>query len=430
MVRGWIQGSVAGLLLTAAGLSSAQQVPPMILDEKPKIEVRTGTKKKNQPEIERTEPEVDPKDVIIAIVDSRAMTKADLEERVSARYEQVLERLRSEVGGVVAQFGPDMEQRRQLLGEQELLQEQEEELARALRQEEADTVQEWVDFSLLAEEARRQRIVITDSEFRQRLEQIKRENQLEDDLVENALKDMKLSRADFEKYVYDALLIEKLVAQFNALNYSEEFLRERYTATPHLFYTPEKYRVAHFTAAIPVDKGRDKKVQAELRAVAQDVRARLRKGEDPEKLFLMDKFNDMPAGFFGDAEGWYTFRESILPPIVEYEARKMKVGDTSDILINRMRDENDDIVPVSFHVIKIMDKREEAGKTFESARPAIERSLVEAGRRALLEQLKKAGTHKVIYSLSGIRPDKIPTRDELISFEAKAQPINLKLPQS
>lgn len=435
----------AALLFVMAGAAFAQQPASLILDEEPaaiKATVRKSKKKdaagtaKDGTGSTSGEAVATPKpeEILVAIVNSRVLTRADLEARVSSRFEQILEKVQSEKGGILGTIDPDnVRQMAQLPEEKladvakgEILEGQEIEVERALRQEEASSVQQWVEFSLLAEEARRQGIVIGDDEFRTRLEQAEELNSLDDATVDRVLRSMRMSRQDYEKYVYDALMIERLLGRFIEINFDEDYKRRAYNSNPVLFQEPEKFQIAHFAITVPPEAALDRKAIADYRAKAMKVRTLLREGKNPEDVFALPEFNQLSAGVFGSIPGWFTFRERALPPIVEDAGLKLKVGETSDVLLNQKRSDGQ-IVPVSFHVIRIQDRQAASGQTFETALPAIDRALLEVARDQVLERIRAAKSHRVLLSLGGIRPDKVPSREEIWKAEAEANPISLKI---
>lgn len=416
-------------LLAALGtpLFAQEEVELILEDQRSSVQTKVRTPEPTTAPPVDAAPTPAPEDVIVAIVNSRVLTLAEMNARVTSRYEDVKRQVMSTVGGVVATFDPEKEPVNPIEDELEdelVLEEQRVMIERAMRLEEETALQAWVDHSLLAEEARRQGIIISDNEFRSRLEEAEQENRLSRTDIDSVLAELRMTREDYERSVYDALMIEQLLERFIKINYSEEHLRAAYQERPDLYFEPEKYLVAHFTIALDGNESREK--LRELRELAREVRSELQSGADPETLFEKDRYDRFPEGIFGAIPGYFTFREGALPKIVEVKAKEMKVGDTSDVLVAQVR-EGTEIVPISMHVVKIMEKQEATGQTFESALPAIHRALLEVARMRLLNELRGAGTHRIVTNLGGVPPRLIPTREQLIKGESNAQPINLKL---
>ncbi len=411
--------------------------PPLLIDEgRERIQVRPRDREDGTQElIQDAEPEAtatpaptptpDPSEVFVAIVNSRVLTRAELDERVTNQLERIREEILERHGGVLMTLDERMEvEKVGDMDDQMLLEEQEQQLAGAIRLEEGREVQRWVEHSLLAEEARRQRIAITDTAFRERLAQAERESELDEDTIEEVLQTMNMTRREYERSVYDALLIEQLLQRYIDMNYTEADFRRAYDRKPAMFYEPETFKLAHFTITLTGEE--TSRRQSELRRLAQDVRDRLRNGEDPDQIFERDEYNRMHEGIFGTTAGWTTLREGNLPPQVQAEVEKLRVGQTSSVITQQRRRGDGRVVPNSYHVLKIMDRNAPTGDTFESALPTIRRTALELARIQLLERLRRAGTHRIVVNLGGIPPDLIPSREDLIRLEGRAEPIDLR----
>ncbi len=450
----WTKITLILPLMAAALSATAQedQQEPLILDEKPQIKATVrdrGEAKQAKESTSKADPTPSPDETLVAIVNSRVLTKAEIDERVSQRFEELKKKVQSETGGIVTVLGdaevalPELSWREQMKGmeegekevffnsenrEDELLEAQKYVLEAEMRRAEEEVLNDWVSYRMLADEARRQGIVVMESEFQQRLAEAEREAMLSAEDVETALEELRMSRADYEKSIYDALLIEKLLDRFIDLNYSQSFLRERYEKAPHLYREPEKFLMAHFVVNVDNVSGRD--ALKARRDLAQEVRKLLRDGQDPEQIFQKSKYSDFESGVFGSVPGWYTLQEGQLPPQVSADASKLDVGETSKVIVQHTRTNSGEVVPKTLHVVKILDRKPPTGDTFESAMPTIRRAMLEIARVRLLERLHAAGTHRVITNLGGIPPRLIPSPDELMKHEAQAEPISLKIPRS
>lgn len=441
------------ILTLLGGIALAQEERPLILDEEPQISVRVRPRDDaaNQQE-EEPEPTPNPEEVMVAIVNAHVLTRADLDARVAQRYDKLKAEVQAQHGGVLTVLGdaqvdmpntsrelrsydvewgeplnqatPTPRAPSQADRDAELLESQRAILEAALRKEEGKVIGEWVDHNVLADEARRQGIMVTESEFQSRLAQAERESLLKKEQVDEVLQMMRFSRQDYEKAVYDALCIEKLLNRFIDINYDEAYLRERYEARPSLYMEPAGYKVAHFVITLEGTENRDK--LKDLREKAKDVRDKLKEGADAYALFENPNYNQIQAGIYGTVLGWFSFDEGHLPPLVEYEAKKMKVGETSDVLLQEAR-VNGEIEPRSLHVVKILEHRDATGDTFESALPSIRRAMLEIARIKLAERLRTTGTHRVITNLGGIPPKYIPSTEEVMAYQ-NADPISLKMP--
>lgn len=370
-----------------------------------------------------------PEDIIVAVVNARALTKAELDVRVGSRYDEVRKRVQSQIGGVLKTV--DAEFSNFLLDldadTDEVLEEQRQAIETAMALEEEQAMQDWVSHALLSDEARRQGIIVTESEFRQRIADAERQSELDSKTIDETLAELRLSRADYEKSVYDALLIEKLLIRFIDLNYTQEQFKAAYDLAPAMFFEPPKYSIAHYVIALTGSE--TTREINDRKALAEKVRAALRTGADPAQLFQQAEFNRPDLAMGGILPGFMTLDEPTLPPVVQVRGRQLKPGETSAVLLNQSRD-GTRIVTNSIHVIKMLDVIPESGRDFESAMPAIRRSMMEIGRTRLLERLREAGTHRIITNLGGIPPHRLPTPERIRQSEANAQPISLVLPRS
>src|SRR5690606_33044635 len=147
----------------------------------------------------------------------------------------------------------------------------------------------------LADEARRQGFLISDQELQDRLRQLDREFELSGNRVESLLSVFGMTREELESYVYDALLIEKLLQRYVQLNMTESTLRQAYNLNPENFLQAPKYDIAHFV--VTLSEADTAKHREGYRKIADKVRTRLADGEDPEKVF--SEINDLDLGIFG-----------------------------------------------------------------------------------------------------------------------------------
>ncbi|MCC5877854.1 MAG: peptidyl-prolyl cis-trans isomerase [Candidatus Sumerlaeia bacterium] len=415
----------------------AQEVAPLILDERPGMTIRERPREERQrrsddeepkktDESERKEPVAtpSPSDVIVAVVNTHRLTRESLNARVAERFEKYKKELEEGKSRTLQQvrdvFGNDSQAARI-----EIAQEMEDNLEAAMRAEEGAAVRDWVDHLLLADEARRQGILINQNEYRQRLQEITEESNLQEDRVTAVLADLRISQRDFQQTLYDAMLIERLVDQFIRLNWSEEDLREAFNSNRNSFYYPPRHHIAHFSIALDGSETNDQ--IRRLEELARRVRTELRRDADPEALFAKDEFSRVDMGIWGTT-GFFTFQEGNLPRPIEAEAQKLSAGQTSDVLINRYRDARDRIRPRSIHVIKVLSTEPARGDTFESALPIIRERLVDVARDQLLQRIRTSGTHRIITNLGGIPPEILPSQDDLQrAFAQQPPPLNLRL---
>lgn len=437
-----VKSLVVALSVFAVSSAAAQEIAPLILENQPKVKVRTRKKGQETPtptpsadqgrgEATAAGEAVRPEDRLVAIVNSRALTRAELDARVASRFEKIRDEVTARHGGVVATLDENLQAERPLpmiADDKVVLDEQQRHLDAALRREEGDAVQLWIEHGVLSDEARRQGLIVSDKEFRDRLAQARKESGATDERIEAVLRANRMTREDFEKSVYEALMIEQLLQRFIDLNYTEADFRRAYESNPQAFFEPEKSLVAHFSATFAGTE--DRSTVSRVRKKAEKVQELLAKGEGPEKVFSREEFNQLESGLVGAIPGWFTFAEGQLPPVVEVTGRKLRTGEVSPVLEQfEMGDDGKKFLR-SLHVVKIVERQPATGLTYESALPAIRRGMLEIARDQLLARLREARTHRIVMNLGGISPSRIPTRDQAMQAEAAAQPISLKLPRT
>ncbi|MDK2970261.1 MAG: PPIC-type domain [Candidatus Sumerlaeota bacterium] len=410
---------------------SAQTVAPLIREDRnTTVRVRVGTDNKKGPEPTPAPPDAtptpDPETVLVALVNTHTLTRAELDRRMSAITGINPEAMRGVSssrsgniqGGVVARDVAATDAN--LLDIMLTRDVQEAEVEDAVRREEGTVVSDWIDQMILADEARRQGIVISDSEFRERLGTFNQQFRLRDAQVRNALQALGMTQTELESYIYDALLIEKLLARYIEINYPEERLRTAYERNPMFFVTPPSVRIAQFTISVAPTETAD--YRKGYKRLAEQVRKRLLDGERPESVF--EDVNDIELGVFGGEYVW-SLESRMLDDRLREMLTKMQPGEVSDVLTMYVKVDNE-VLPESFQVVKLLERKPGTGETFETALPRIQTVLGELARSAVLEKVKEARTHKVVTRLSGIPPDKLPSP---VDLRKPRPPVNLHEPK-
>lgn len=127
---------------------------------------------------------------------------------------------------------------------------------------------------------------------------------------------------------------------------------------------------------VPVRQGQKDLTDAEALAKAQELRKRLVAGEDFAKLAKAES-DDASSGANGGDLG--TFHHGQMVPAFDAAASSLKAGEISEPVKTQF----------GYHIIKV-EKRET--KTFEEARPEIERKLAPEQSQKALEELVKSST--------------------------------------
>lgn len=421
--------SLLGLCALSAQLP-AQDAAPLV--RRPSnIRVKTGDAPSNTPKDnidgigeKVDEPkEADPSTVIVALVNSHTITRAQLDRRIQATTKSNPE--------IVNEI-PAADSIMNLMGNQIVSVEgvqdfQERSLRNAILEEESEVIQEWQEQMMLADEARRQQFLVTTQELQARMKRLEDEFSLKDKKVDNMLAAFGMNRAELESYMYDALLIEKLLNRFIELNYTEADFYNTYEANPGAYRVPPQKRIAHFSISLLGNE--TPTIIRKFKDEAESIRDRLRKGENPEAM--MQTINNIEYGIIGSTLNWSTEsttqnrseEDFYLPEAVVAELQILKKGQTSKVITNSFRSGGQEIIE-SFHVIQVLEEIPATGETFETALPKMKKIALINAREQVLQLLKDARTHKRMIRLSGIAPEKLPTAEELREVKA---PVSLKL---
>lgn len=409
---------VALVALVATVPVGAQEVAPLIRQEN---RATSGVKNRPAPAPDgqvmpgaaatpTPQPTPNPELVYVAIVNNHTMSRATLDRMVAGR---IRDPQSASMLGVTPAATARVDAPAKVVDPEDLMVAYagEMEVQSARRKEEAEIVRGWVEQTTLADEARRQGLLINEAELSQRLAGITAEFELGDDSVDRMLAAMGMTRNELEASIYDALLIERLLDRWIETNMTDEQFRAAYRASPQLYVTPPSYRVAHFSISLPdatvlsTNAASRRDYLRSVRREASDVRARLAKGEDPETVFTEVSERDM--GVWGTVAST-SLQADALPPMVRAEILKLKPGQTSNVFESLVMDSNNKPVPESVHVVKLIDLIPAKGLTFDSALPRMRLLARELARTSLLEQIAEAKTHTRVTNLSGIPPHKLP----------------------
>jgi hypothetical protein len=404
--------------------------PPQILPRNEELDL-------DAPQPQRPNPET----IIVAFVNGHVMTRAELDRKVAARLNNAnIEDSSSDFGdqGFVLIMGAPTAS---MSADASLQYRQDRELEHRdmITRMEGEVVQDWVEHKVLSDEARRQGLITSEREFQMRLDEISQEYDLDSRPVDELLRQFGMTRADLEADINDALLIDKLLERYVDLNKPEEFLRRQYEKNPEAFITPPSYRIAHFTISVP-----DSRMLSSNRKARQDyfgslektmstVRSRLRSGKPAEEVFA--EFNDPQNGFFGTVLDTSLVAGSI-PDGLRKSIVGLKEGETSAVQKILIR-EGADVIPETYHVVRLEKIHPPGGTTFETAQPQMRKLAKEASRKELLGILLQRGsTHRRMTNLGGLNPERLPDRAELlrpqpgIDLRAQAMPDPTPAPRS
>jgi parvulin-like peptidyl-prolyl isomerase len=248
--------------------------------------------------------------------------------------------------------------------------------ASALRHE---VLERLIDDELILQQAGELKLTISNEQIDSSIEEIKRQNSIDDKQLREALKGQGMSMATYRADIKRQLLRFRVIniAVGSRVSVSDEDIKtyyERHMKTG----SNTQVRASHIFVSIP--EGADAAAVAEKQAQAQRVLERARKGEDFAKLAR--ELSDDPAtrgeggdlGFFG---------KDMLPKPIEEMVFAMNVGDIrGPVRADR-----------GFHVIKLVDRRIKEAKPLEEVKDDIRMQLrqkeMERQTKTYLAELRK-----------------------------------------
>jgi len=249
-------------------------------------------------------------------------------------------------------------------------------------------MQEWLERNLLAKEAEKQGIQVTEDEIEKQEQLLKKASKVKIS-IDDALRNLEISRQEYTGQIRNALLGEKLVE--NRLNqlYTEDDMKRIYLENPQSFQRPPRVRASHVFCPL---KGNETPEQKELREdFMKKARKEAKKGKDLREVAASSGPSINAIG--GDL-GWL-YRTNRLPPPINALVFQVKVGKTSKVVETEY----------GYYVIRVEEKQPLFGTTFKEAREVVREALFEQLRKKVLEQARKK--HRIIINISGIPEDKL-----------------------
>jgi peptidyl-prolyl cis-trans isomerase SurA len=304
---------------------------------------------------------------LLALVLAPAAARARVVERVAAVVGDSLV-LASEVEDRV---GP-------LMADVNRITDQEKRAARAtaLRHE---VLERLIDDELILQQAAELKLSISSEQVDSSIEEIKKQNSLNDDQLREALRSQGMTMAAYRADLRRQLLRYRVlnIAVGSRVNISDEEVRAYYDR--HMKDGSNvQVRAAHVFVAIP--DGADAATVAEKQAQAQKILERAKAGEDFAKL-ARETSDDAATRADGGDLGY--FGKDMLPKAIEELVFAMKVGEVrGPIRVDR-----------GFHILKLVDRKVKDPKPFDEVKDDIRMQLrgkdMERQTKIYLGELRK-----------------------------------------
>ena len=216
-----------------------------------------------------------------------------------------------------------------------------------------------VDKKLIEQKIRDLAIKVTEEEVNLAIEDVKKQNSLSQEALEQALGTQGLTFAQYRTQLKEQLERLRLMSQEvrSKVQVGERETRDYYEANLATYGGNELFRARHIFFKLDKKGGAEELAKAE--ALANDVLAKARAGEDFAELAKKHSHDPAAAKDGGDLG---TFKKSDMLPEIGDTVAAMKPGEVSSVVLS----------PAGLHIIKLEEKSQGTGKPFEEVRDSIE----------------------------------------------------------
>ena len=241
------------------------------------------------------------------------------------------------------------------------------ELRKAIAETTPDLILSAVDELLLMQRGRELGYALGDEQFKQIVENIKKQNNLEDEQrFQAALKQEGMTLADLRRNLERQMLVSRVqqVDIMDKISVTEEEEKAYYEAHRQQFTTPSDITLREILIEVPqTDRGVNVAQDDEAKAKAEGVRKRLLEGEPFARM--AGEFSAASSKANGGLIGPITYDE--LAPALQQIIDKMKVGDIGEVLRTQR----------GYQILKLEARTETKVRGFEEAREDIARKVAE-----------------------------------------------------
>jgi parvulin-like peptidyl-prolyl isomerase len=250
------------------------------------------------------------------------------------------------------------------------------ELKKAIAEITPDLILSAVDELLLVQRGRELGYALGDEQFASILDNIKKENKLEnEEQLQAALKQEGLTLQELRRSLERQMLISRVQQQevMAKISVTEEEAKAYYEQHKDQFTTPSTMTLREILIEVPnTDKGFNAALDEAAKAKAEDIRKRLLAGEPFPRLAA--DFSDAPSKANGGLIG--PINSADLAPALRDLFRKMKAGEITDVIRTTR----------GYQILKLESKTEETIRSFEAARTEIGDRVAEEKRRGELQK--------------------------------------------
>lgn len=250
---------------------------------------------------------------------------------------------------------------------------------------ERDILDAMVEEKIVAHYAKENNVIIKESEIDKAVENIKRNNNFTDKILEEVLKREGLSIGDYREKMKNQMMIQRITSmEAPGAEVSDGEVRGFYEDNRELFMKPGRVRASHI---ILLAKENDMDAEKESRGKLIGILTEVKSGADFYEL--AKKYSQDGSSKSGGDLGW--FLKGQMLPEFEKKAFSMQVGEVSDIVRTKY----------GFHIIKVTGKEEPTPVAFEDIKDRVINSLKEEKfrekRKAWLDGLRAKAYVEIKY---------------------------------
>ena len=284
--------------------------------------------------------------------------------------------LMSDLKGRSMQFLAEMKRRNQLVDEDNI------------HKIEKEILNEMIEERLMLQFANNNNIKISDEDIKIAIEDVKKQNNFTDEMLEKALKNDKVTINDYRERLKEQMITSKVINYEvkSNIHIEENEIKKYYEEHRDEFKTPEEVRVRHMVFMYSEEE-RDSSKEEVIRKKAADILNKIREGEDFAKLASIYS-EDLSAKSGGDL-GYFSRGKMIKD--FEDAAFILKKGEVSDVIRT----------PYGFHIIKCDDKKEAGFRPAEEVSGEIEKSIFLEKMKSLkniwMKKMKEKAFIDVLY---------------------------------
>lgn len=249
------------------------------------------------------------------------------------------------------------------------------ELQKAIAQVTPELILSAVDELLLVQRGRELGYALGDEQFKQAVDNIKKQNNLDDDQLQVALKQANLTMADLRRNLERQMLVSRVqqVDIMDKISVTEEEEKTYYDAHRQQFTTPSDITLREILMEVPQDaRGVNVAQDDAMKEKAEEIRKRLLSGEPFAKL--AGEVSTSPSKANGGLIGPISYNE--IAPALQQLLDKMQIGDITELLRTQR----------GYQILKLEARTQTKIRTFEEAREDIARRVAEEKSRG--EMLK------------------------------------------